>query len=133
MQARFPNNYSGMLDYLTAAKWLSESFHNAWLKNMPTPEMMTELIELQKKELKGEKCDIEERVVNWETQESSIAWAGLLKRTTKNAIHMKKGLRSGERNTDLTNTLLNRTQFQIVEDDVKNIFKGILKEDCVVE
>lgn len=67
MQARFPNNYSGMLDYLTAAKWLSESFHNAWLKNMPTPDMMTELLELQQKELKNSKCDIEERVVNWET------------------------------------------------------------------
>lgn len=114
MQARFPNNYSGMLDYLTAAKWLSESFHNAWLKNMPTPDLMDELLEKQKIEQQksgNRYADIDERVVNWEMKESSIAWSGLLKRTTKDAIHMKKGLRSGERNTDLTNTLLNRTQF----------------------
>lgn len=38
---------------------------------------------------------------------------------------MKRGLRSGERNTDLTNTLLNRTQFQMVCDDVYKLYPEV--------
>lgn len=52
-----------------------------------------------------------------------IVFAGLKKRTSMNAIKLTRGLRSGERNTDLTNTLLNRTQFEMVKQDVQDIFK----------
>lgn len=48
-------------------------------------------------------------VVDWNKSDEEIAWSGLLKRTNRGAIYLKRGLRSGERNTDLTNTLLNRT------------------------
>lgn len=52
---------------------------------------------------------LRELVIDTDTKIEDIAWSGLLKRTTEKAIYMKRGLRSGERNTDLTNTLLNRT------------------------
>lgn len=34
-----------------------------------------------------------------------------MKRSTKDSIRLTRGLRSGERNTDMSNTLLNRAQF----------------------
>lgn len=57
----------------------------------------------------GEYGSLRELVIDFKQSAESIAWSGLLKRTTEKAIYMKRGLRSGERNTDLSNTLLNRT------------------------
>lgn len=60
-----------------------------------------------------------------------IVFAGLKKRSSVNAVKLTRGLRSGERNTDLTNTLLNRAQFEMVKEDVKDIFKNHLQYDLV--
>lgn len=49
-----------------------------------------------------------ELVTDYTKNAEEIAWSGLKKRTNEKAVYLKRGLRSGERNTDLTNTLLNR-------------------------
>jgi len=52
---------------LQAARWLSESFHNSWLKSLPKPSMLEELLQYQKSQNpKG--CGIfDEKTVDWET------------------------------------------------------------------
>lgn len=56
----------------------------------------------------GQTGHYQEKVHDWKMTEAEIAHAGLSRRTTKDAIKLTRGLRSGERNTDMTNTLLNR-------------------------
>lgn len=103
----YENTPDGLITYLKATRWLAESFHNAWLVNMPLKEDLQDLLKEQNKVCKYKQ--LRELVVNTNETAENIAWSGLMKRTTKDGIHMKRGLRSGERNTDLTNTLLNRT------------------------
>lgn len=42
-------------------------------------------------------------------------------RSTEKAIYLKSGLRSGQRDTDMVNTMLNRVQFQTVTQDLDQI------------
>lgn len=102
----FDNTKTGAITYVKACRWLSESFHNAWLRNLPSKDEHMELWGKQNFEEKYH--TLEELTLDWHTRKDEIAWSGLLRRTTDKAIHMKRGLRSGERNTDMTNTLLNR-------------------------
>lgn len=51
---------------------------------------------------------IKELSIDWKKSKDDMQWAGIYNRTTEKAVRLTRGLRSGERNTDMSNTLLNR-------------------------
>lgn len=57
---------------------------------------------------------ISELCLDYKKHFDEVRWAGISKRSTQNAIYLKSGLRSGQRDTDMVNTMLNRVQFQTV-------------------
>ena len=66
--------------------------------------------------------------MDWNYTPEDLAWGGLTNRTNEGCIKLNKGLCSGERNTDFTNTILNRIQFEAVHQDVQKIFGSVLRD-----
>lgn len=88
---KFKPDVSGVCDFIKAARWTGASFHNSWLMNMPEIADKQQLIKEQGKDIGYWK----ELCIDYRKSESEMRWAGIIKRTSKDGIYLKSGLRSG--------------------------------------
>jgi len=96
-------------DNISTCRWLSDSVHNAWLS---IPGLTNN-------------SAVKFNQIHAESTHSDLKAAGLYNRTNVDKVRCLRGLRSGERNTNFTNSLLNRTQLLMVIEDANRLFPGI--------